>query len=95
MNIAERRRPQDGRCSVRVDGEDIDVRVACGNTIYGEMAVLRFLTKSASLLELSDLGFLPSTLKRYQQMLKLPFGIILFGGPTGAGKTTTLYASVN
>ena len=95
MNIAERRRPQDGRCSVRVDGKDIDIRAACGNTIYGEMAVLRLLPKSSSLAGLSDLGFLPSALERYQRMLKLPFGMILFGGPTGAGKTTTLYASVN
>lgn len=95
MNIAEHRRPQDGRCSVRVDGEDIDIRAACGNTIYGEMAVLRFLPKSASLVDLPDLGFLPSALERYQRMLRLPFGMILFGGPTGAGKTTTLYASVN
>lgn len=95
MNIAERRRPQDGQCSVNVDSKDIDIRVACGNTIYGEMAVLRILPKSASLLELPDLGFSPSMLERYQKMLKLPFGMILFGGPTGAGKTTTLYASVN
>ncbi len=95
MNIAERKRPQDGRCSVRVDGKDIDIRAACGNTIYGETAVLRFLSKSASLLELSDLGFSPSSLKTYLKMLKLPFGMILFGGPTGAGKTTTLYASIN
>jgi len=95
MNIAERRRPQDGQCSVKVDGKDIDIRVACGNTIYGEMMVLRILSKSASLLELSDLGFLPETIERYQQMLKLPFGMVLIGGPTGSGKTTTLYASVN
>jgi general secretion pathway protein E len=95
MNIAERRRSQDGRCSVRVDGADIDIRAACGNTIHGEMAALRLLPKSASLLELSVLGFLPGTLERYQQMLKFPYGIILFGGPTGSGKTTTLYASVN
>jgi len=95
MNIAERRRSQDGQCSVNVDSKDIDIRVACGNTIYGEMAVLRILPKSASLLELPDLGFSPSTLERYQQILNLPFGMILFGGPTGAGKTTTLYASVN
>jgi general secretion pathway protein E len=95
MNIAERRRPQDGRCTVKVDDKDIDVRVACGNTTHGEMMVLRLLSKSASLLELPDLGFLPSTLERYQQMLKFPFGVILFGGPTGAGKTTTLYASIN
>lgn len=95
MNIAERRQPQDGRCSVRVDGKDIDIRAACGNTIYGEKAVLRFLTTSASLLDLSALGFSPSTLKIYQKMLKFPFGMILFGGPTGSGKTTTLYASIN
>jgi len=95
MNIAERRRPQDGQYSVNVDGRDIDIRVACGNTIYGEMAVLRLLLKSASLLQLSDLGFFPETLARYQQMLKLPFGMILLGGPTGSGKTTTLYASIN
>ncbi len=95
MNIAERRRPQDGQYSVNVDGRDIDIRVACANTIYGEKAVLRLLLKSASLLELPDLGFFPETLERYQQMLKLPFGMILLGGPTGSGKTTTLYASIN
>lgn len=95
MNIAEQRRPQDGQFSVSVDDKDIDIRVACGNTIHGEMAVLRLLPKSASLLELSDLGFLPSTLKEYEKILKLPFGMILLGGPTGSGKTTTLYASVH
>jgi general secretion pathway protein E len=95
MNITEQRRPQDGQFSISVDGQDVDVRVACGNTIYGEMAVLRLLAKSASLLDLSELGFLPSMLERYQLLLKLPFGMILFGGPTGGGKTTTLYASIN
>ncbi|MCJ7514903.1 MAG: GspE/PulE family protein [Dehalococcoidia bacterium] len=95
MNITEQRRPQDGQFSISVDGHDVDVRVACGNTIHGEMAVLRLLAKSASLLDLSELGFLPSMLERYQLLLKLPFGMILFGGPTGGGKTTTLYASIN
>ena len=95
MNIAERRRPQDGQCEVDVDGRSIDIRIACANTLYGEMAVLRILTKSASLLMLSDLGFLPSTIEKYQQMLKLHHGMILIGGPTGSGKTTTLYASIN
>jgi type II secretory ATPase GspE/PulE/Tfp pilus assembly ATPase PilB-like protein len=95
MNIAERRRPQDGQYTVSVDGKNIDIRVACASTVYGEMAVLRILRKSASLLELTDLGFFPDTLKRYQQLLKLPFGMILLGGPTGSGKTTTLYASLN
>jgi len=95
MNIAERRRPQDGRFSVRIDNEDTDVRVAVGNTIQGEMAVMRLLSKSPALLELTGLGFLPDVLDRYQKMLKLPWGMILFGGPTGSGKTTTLYASIN
>jgi len=95
MNIAERRRPQDGQYTVSVDGRNIDIRVACASTVYGEMAVLRILRKSASLLELTDLGFFPDILKRYQKLLKLPFGMILLGGPTGSGKTTTLYASIN
>jgi len=95
MNIAERRRPQDGRFSVHIDDVDIDVRVACGNTVRGEMAVLRLLPQSAPMLDLARLGLSPSILERYQRMLKLPFGMILFGGPTGSGKTTTLYASIN
>ncbi len=95
MNIAERRRPQDGRFSVRVDDIDTDVRVAVANTVEGEMAVLRLLSKSPALLELTGLGFLPDVLERYQKLLKLPWGMILFGGPTGSGKTTTLYASIN
>jgi len=95
MNIAERRRPQDGQYTVKVDGKNIDIRVACFGTVYGEMAVLRILRKSASMLELTDLGFFSHTLERYQKLLKLPFGMILLGGPTGSGKTTTLYASLN
>jgi len=95
MNIAEHRRPQDGRFSRRIRGEEIDVRVACGSTVNGEMAVLRILPKTASLMDLTALGFTPDALKTYEQMLKLPFGMILLGGPTGSGKTTTLYASIN
>ena len=95
MNIAEKRRPQDGQYTVNVDGKNIDIRVACASTVYGEMAVLRILRKSASLLELTDLGFFTSTMDQYQKMLDLPFGMILLGGPTGSGKTTTLYASLN
>jgi len=95
MNIAERRRPQDGQCEVNVDGKKIDIRIACASTSYGEMVVLRVLTKSASLLMLSDLGFLPGAIDKYQQMLKLHHGMVLIGGPTGSGKTTTLYASIN
>lgn len=95
MNIAERRRPQDGRFSAKVDDVDIDVRVACANTVHGEMAVLRLLSKSGPMLDLAGLGFLPSALERYKRMIDLPFGMIILGGPTGSGKTTTLYASLN
>jgi general secretion pathway protein E len=95
MNIAEQRRPQDGRFTAKVDGESIDIRVACGNTVHGEMAVLRLLPKSTSFFDLSNLGFSASAFEQYEKMLKLPFGMILFGGPTGAGKTTTLYASIS
>jgi general secretion pathway protein E len=95
MNIAEKRRPQDGRFSATVDDKDIDVRVACANTVHGEMSVMRLLIKSALMLDLTALGFLSDTLERYERMLKLPFGIILLGGPTGSGKTTTLYASIS
>lgn len=95
MNIAEKRRPQDGRFSVQVDDKDTDVRVACANTVHGEMAVMRLLSKSGLMLDLEGLGFLPDTLERYERMLKLPFGMILLGGPTGSGKTTTLYASIS
>jgi general secretion pathway protein E len=95
MNIAEQRRPQDGRFTAKVDGESIDVRVACGNTTYGEMAVLRMLPKSTTFFNLTNLGFSSSELGKYEKMLKFPYGMILFGGPTGAGKTTTLYASIS
>jgi general secretion pathway protein E len=64
-------------------------------TVYGEMAVLRLLDKSRATMALADLGFLPESLKKYEAMLKVPYGIILASGPTGAGKTTTLYASLN
>jgi len=95
MNIAERRRPQDGRFSARVDNADIDIRVACANTVHGEMAVLRLLPKSGPMLDLAGLGFLSGTLNKYKRMIELPFGMIILGGPTGSGKTTTLYASLN
>ena len=95
MNIAERRRPQDGQFSIRVEEKEVDFRVATSDSAHGEMVVLRVLDKSLSLLALTELGFLPETLERYSQMLRTPFGMILVGGPTGSGKTTTLYASVN
>lgn len=95
MNIAERRLPQDGQLSVTMDAREVDIRVATSETAYGETMVLRILDKSRSLLELTELGFLPDELQRYRQMLGTPFGLILVAGPTGSGKTTTLYASVN
>jgi general secretion pathway protein E len=95
MNIAEHHRPQDGQFSVNAKGRQIDIRVAIIATVYGEMAVLRLLDKSRATLDLKDLGFLPDSLARYESMLKVPYGVILVSGPTGAGKTTTLYASLN
>jgi len=95
MNIAERRRPQDGQFSIQSEGKDVDFRVATSDSAHGEMVVLRVLDKSLSLFTLTELGFLPDALERYSQMLRTPFGMVLVGGPTGCGKTTTLYASVN
>jgi general secretion pathway protein E len=95
MNIAERRRPQDGQFSIHVEGKDVDFRVATSDSAYGEMMVLRVLDKSLSLIALKELGFLPEALDQYTAMLRKPFGMVLVGGPTGSGKTTTLYASLN
>ena len=95
MNIADRRRPQDGQFSLKVEGKEVDIRVASSDTVQGETIVLRILDKSFALFELEQLGFSFYTLERYRQVLNSPFGMILLSGPTGSGKTTTLYASVN
>ena len=96
MNIADHHRPQDGQFSIKTKGRRaIDIRVGTIATVYGEMAALRLLDKSRALLPLPELGFLPESLAKYEEMLKIPHGMILVSGPTGAGKTTTLYASVN
>jgi len=95
MNIADRHRPQDGQFSVKTKGRLIDIRVGTIATVYGEMATLRLLDKSRATLTLPELGFFPESMKRFEKMLKVPYGMILVSGPTGAGKTTTLYASVN
>jgi len=95
LNIAERRRPQDGQIPFDMGDREVDIRVATSNTVYGEMVVLRILDKSFAFLPLPEIGFLPDPLKKYLQMVKTPFGMILISGPTGSGKTTTQYATVN
>jgi general secretion pathway protein E len=94
MNIADHHRPQDGQFSIEAKGRQIDIRVATVPTVYGEMADLRLLDKSKAILGLSELGLLPENLEKYKALLKVPYGMILVSGPTGAGKTTTLYASL-
>ena len=95
MNIADHLRPQDGQFSTEAKGRAIDIRVATSPTVHGETTVLRLLDKSLGIIDLPQLGFSPGALAKYEDMLKVPFGMILVSGPTGAGKTTTLYASVN
>lgn len=95
MNIADRHRPQDGQFSVEAKGRLLDVRVATAPTVFGEMAAMRLLYKARATMTLPELGFSNESLIMYEKMLKVPYGMILVSGPTGAGKTTTLYASIN
>jgi general secretion pathway protein E len=95
MNIADHRRPQDGQFSFDSGKRRIDVRVATVNTVNGEMAVLRLLDKSMAALALPEIGFLSESQEVFEKMLMMPYGMVLISGPTGAGKTTTLYAAVN
>ena len=95
MDVTRSRQPQDGQFSVKVGDKNIDIRVATTDTIFGERITLRLLDKSLSLFTLPELGLLPETLKKYRKLLASPFGMILVGGPTGSGKTTTLYTSLN
>lgn len=94
MNIAERRRSQDGQFSTEVDGRTVDVRVGTSYTVTGEMMGLRILDKGFALIGLEQLGLLPEPQERYQSLLRLPYGMVLISGPTGSGKTTLLYASL-
>jgi type IV pilus assembly protein PilB len=95
INIAERRVPQDGRINTFINGHDVDLRVATLPTVHGEKVVMRVLDKSTALLRLSDLGFLPENMARYEASYTKPYGTILVTGPTGSGKSTTLYATLN
>jgi len=95
LDISERRAPQDGRIQMKMEGRDIDIRVSCIPTIFGENVVLRILDRNQVILELKQLGFSPSILTQYERLICCPHGIILVCGPTGSGKTTTLYASLN
>ena len=95
INIAERRVPQDGRVGLMVGGKAVDLRVATLPTVYGEKIVLRILDKTSVLIKLEDLGFSESSYKSYEQAYRKPYGTILVTGPTGSGKSTTLYATLN
>jgi general secretion pathway protein E/type IV pilus assembly protein PilB len=94
LNIAEKRLPQDGRIKIRVKGRDVDVRVSVIPMIHGEGLVMRILDKGAMVFELQSLGMSEATYKEFQKLIALPHGIILVTGPTGSGKTTTLYSSL-
>ncbi len=95
MNISERRRPQDGRFQMKLENRQIDVRVSTIATVYGENVVMRLLDTSNIVLGLDQIGIEQAILKQYQELLTRSNGIILVTGPTGSGKTTTLYGSLN
>lgn len=95
MNIAERRLPQDGRIEIKAGGREIDCRVSTIPTLYGEGVLLRILDKSSILFGLEKLGMLTDTLKIFEKLILKPYGIILVTGPTGSGKTTTLYSALS
>jgi type IV pilus assembly protein PilB len=95
INIAERRIPQDGRITTVVEGRAVDLRVATLPTVHGEKVVMRILDNSNANLNLAELGFLPQNMERYQASYTKPYGTVLVTGPTGSGKTTTLYATLN
>ncbi len=94
MNIVERRRPQDGQIAMEVDGRPLDIRVATTTTIWGEKSVLRLLDKNRALYRLNELGMPPATHERFSRLIRSPFGMVICAGPTGSGKTTTLYAAL-
>ncbi len=95
INIAERRIPQDGRIGMNIQGRPVDLRVATLPTVHGEKIVMRVIDKQTAKLRLAELGFLPVNMKRYESAYSKPYGTILVTGPTGSGKSTTLYSTIN
>lgn len=95
INIAERRIPQDGRIGMNIQGRPVDLRVATLPTVHGEKMVMRVIDKQTAKLRLTELGFLPVNMKRYEAAYSKPYGTILVTGPTGSGKSTTLYSTIN
>lgn len=95
MDIAEHRIPQDGRCSLVIDGKGVDFRLASLPSVYGENMTIRILDTARALFKLEELGFMPQTLEKYKKSYTKPYGTILVTGPTGSGKSTTLYATLN
>lgn len=95
MDIAEKRLPQDGRIRIEIGGKELDLRVSTLPAIYGESVVLRILDKTSFLFGLKELGFMAEDEKKFERLIKVPNGILLVTGPTGSGKTTTLYASLS
>ena len=95
LNIAERRLPQDGRIKLRVEGREVDMRISTVPTLHGESVVLRLLDRGDIKLDFAALGFEGETLRRFERLLARPHGIVLVTGPTGSGKTTTLYAALS
>ena len=94
LNIAERRLPQDGRIKIRLGGKDVDLRIATVPTLYGESVVIRLLERGQIFAQLEALGFPPTLLEQFNAMILKPHGMILVTGPTGSGKTTTLYGAL-
>ncbi|MGL4423962.1 MAG: GspE/PulE family protein, partial [Gemmataceae bacterium] len=95
LNIAEKRLPQDGRIKMRVQGREVDVRVSIIPMTHGEGIVMRLLDKSRMVFNLKNIGMMPDVDKRFRQLIDLPHGIVIVTGPTGSGKSTTLYSALN
>jgi type IV pilus assembly protein PilB len=95
LNIAERRVPQDGRISMKISGREVDLRVATLPTVFGEKVVIRILDKTNAIVPLEALGFLEDSYNRFAESFRKPYGAILVTGPTGAGKSTTMYSTLN